>query len=91
MKNCEIEFCSNSVPKNSVDFVGWNEPTTTNALVQDEAIQVVSGDEPKTHPPLPKDFGFFNLLFAPKAFLSYLLPTYFTSFCVHSIIKVQRA
>ncbi len=35
------------------------------------------GDESKTHPPLPKAFGFFSLFFAPKFFpLTYLPPTY---------------
>jgi hypothetical protein len=34
-------------------------------------------DEPKTHRPLPKVFGFFNLFFAPKFFPpTYLPPTY---------------
>jgi hypothetical protein len=35
------------------------------------------GDEPKTHPPLPKVFGFFNLFSAPKLLPpTYLPPTY---------------
>jgi len=34
-------------------------------------------DEPKTHPPLPKVFGFFSLFFAPKFVPpTYLPPTY---------------
>ncbi len=36
------------------------------------------GDEPKTHPPLPKVFGFFSLFSAQIFFLpTYLPPTYF--------------
>jgi len=46
------------------------------------------GDEPKTHPPLPKVFSFFSLFSTPKFFLpTYLPPTYLTSFWVHSIIR----
>ncbi len=45
------------------------------------------GDEPKTHPPLPKIFGFFNLFFAPKFFP----PTYLTSICNHSIVRAQES
>jgi hypothetical protein len=51
-------------------------------------------DEPKTHLPLPKVFGFFSFFSTPKFFPpTYLFPTYlppptyFTSFCVHSIIR----
>jgi len=46
---------------------------------------------------LPKVFGFFSLLSAPKFFpptylppLSYIPPTYLTSFCTHSIIKARE-
>jgi hypothetical protein len=49
------------------------------------------GDEPKTHPSLPKVLGFFSLFSAPKFFLpTYLPPTYLTSFCTHSIVKALK-
>jgi hypothetical protein len=55
-------------------------------------------DEPKTHPPLHKAFGFFSLCCAPKFFLPTYLPptylpppTYLTSFCAHSIVKAQES
>ncbi len=56
------------------------------------------GDEPKTHPPLPKVFGFFSLFSAPKFFLPTYLPptylpppTYLTSFCAHSIVEAHES
>jgi len=47
------------------------------------------GDEPKTHPPLPKVFGFFQPLHYPKVFPSYL-PTS-THFAFTPLSELRRA
>jgi hypothetical protein len=38
------------------------------------------GDEPKTHPPIPKVFGFFHPLLYPKVIPSYLPPCHLPPF-----------
>ncbi len=76
----------------SIDDIGWELSTTKNWLEWTNNHQCTSwgwghsshfGDEPKTHPPLPKVFGFFSLFYAPSfsllptsfLFTSPLLPT----------------
>ncbi len=77
------------------DF-GWNEPTATNALIEDEVVQAILGMNQK-HISLAQSFWFFQLLLCPKLFpsylppLSYLPPTYLISFFAHSIIKAWES
>jgi hypothetical protein len=55
---------------------GWSEPATTNALVEDEVVQVVLRMNQKTHPlPLPRDFS--TPFSAPKSSPpTYILPAF---------------
>jgi hypothetical protein len=66
---------------------GWSEPIATSAPVQDEAIQVVFGMNQKHVLPCPRFLVFSTFFLLPKFFP----PTYFTSFCAHSIIKAQES
>jgi hypothetical protein len=83
-----------------LDILGWSEPAATNAPVEDEAIQVVLGMNRKHILPWPK-LLVFSASFLPQSFfllpISLLLtltslppPTYFTSFCAHSIVRAQE-
>jgi hypothetical protein len=53
-------------------FHGWNEPTTTNALVEDEAVHAILGMNQKHILPCLK-FLVFSTSFLPQSFS--LLPT----------------
>jgi hypothetical protein len=57
--------------------VGRSEPATTNAQVEDEAVQAVLGMNQKHVLKYPKFLVFFSLFSAPKFFPpTYLSPTY---------------
>jgi hypothetical protein len=70
---------------------GWSEPTTTNAPVQDEAIQTILGMNENTSSSPAQEL--FSPLLYPKFFRSYLSPpsSSLTSFPAHSIYKVQES
>jgi len=55
--------------------MGWSEPVATNALVEDEAIEVVFKMNQK-HIPLARNYWFFEPLLYPKNF-PYLPPSSF--------------
>ncbi len=67
---------------------GWSEPVTTNAPVQDEAIQAVLGMNQKHILPCLRFLVFFAS-YLPQKFS--FLPTYLTSFCAHSIARDQES
>jgi len=66
---------------------GWSEPVATSAPVQDEAVQAVLGMIQKHVLPSPRFLVFSTSFLLPKFFP----PTYFTSFCAHSIIKAKES
>ncbi len=70
-KNCTTV---NQPPRAHHEGYGWSEPAATNAPLEGGHSRRI-GDEPRTHPPLPKVFG-FSLFSAPKFFPpTYLPPT----------------
>jgi hypothetical protein len=54
---------------------GWSEPATTNAPVEDEAVEAVLGMNQKQILPARR-YCFFPPLLCPKIFLSYLPPSH---------------
>jgi hypothetical protein len=68
-------FHVNSLTSGDMDTpkIGWSEPTATNALVEDEAIQAKNTSSPT------QSFWLFQPLFCPKVFPSYLPPPSYLS------------
>jgi hypothetical protein len=69
-----------------VGNLGWSELATTNAPIEDEAVQAVLGMNQKHILPYPKFLGFFSLFFAPKIFLPTYLPPTFLPFPISLLL-----
>jgi hypothetical protein len=81
-KGCKIQYPTHW----GIKFMGWSEPTTTNAPIQDEAIQAILGVNQKHILfPCPRIFQLY--LFTPN----FSPPTYLTSFCARSIARAQES